>query len=155
MVHLDEPADLVITSGGGYPLDATFYRVSKALTGARDILRKGGSIVAACECREGVGSPEFCGIIRNVDGPRAFFSHYCRPENLVLDQWCAQNICQAIDHAGALYVYSPGLSSGELDRTGAVKIEDLQGTIDTLLGTHPRVVALPEGPYVVGRVEGS
>jgi len=152
IADLDEPADLVITSGGGYPLDATFYQVSKALICAMDILRKGGTIVVACECREGLGSPEFCGIMRTVSSPEAFFSHYSDPENLVIDQWCAQNIYQAIDHAGKVYIYSPGLSHEDLEKTGAVKTEDVQDTVNALLESHAHPVVIPDGPYVVGRV---
>ena len=52
--RVDEQVDMVITSGGGYPLDSTFYQISKAMIAARDILKKGGTIVVACECREGL-----------------------------------------------------------------------------------------------------
>ncbi|MCF8062579.1 MAG: nickel-dependent lactate racemase [Deltaproteobacteria bacterium] len=152
VVDLDGPADLVITSGGGYPLDATFYQVSKALICAMDILREGGTVVVACECRDGLGSPEFCGIMRTVSSPEAFFSHYSDPANLVLDQWCAQNIYQALDHAGQVYVYSPGLSHEDLAKTGAVKTEDVQQTVQSLLEGRSRPVVIPDGPYVVGRI---
>jgi nickel-dependent lactate racemase len=80
------PADMVITSGGGYPLDATFYQVSKALICAKTILKHGGTIVVGCECREGLGGKEFSGIIRSICSPQEFFEGYCRPENLVIDQ---------------------------------------------------------------------
>ena len=153
VVTLDRPVDMVITSGGGYPLDATFYQVSKALICAKDILRKGGTIVVACECREGLGSPEFCGIIHSVCSPQEFFEGYCEPENIVIDQWCAQNIYQALDHAGKIYIYSPGLSYDDLKNTGAVKIENPQQTVNELLKTHPNAVVVPDGPYVVGMVK--
>ena len=39
IVHLDEPADLVITTGGGYPLDATLYQSTKGLLAAKEIVR--------------------------------------------------------------------------------------------------------------------
>lgn len=152
VVKLDDPVDMVITSGGGYPLDATFYQVSKALICAKDILKPGGTIVVVCECREGLGSPEFCGIIRSVCGPQEFFKGYCDPRNFVLDQWCAQNVYQALDHAGEVYIYSPGLSHEDLKNTRAMKVEDLQGTVDGLLKTDKIVVAVPDGPYVVGMI---
>ena len=151
-VQLDQEVDMVITSGGGYPLDATFYQISKALICAKDILKKGGTILVACECREGLGSPEFCGILRSVCTPQEFFEGYCDPKTFVIDQWCAQNIYQALDHAGNVYVYSPGLAHEDLEKMGAIKIGDLQETVNRLLKTHTSVVAVPEGPYVVGMV---
>ena len=57
VIKLDRGMDLVITSGGGFPLDATFYQISKALICAMDILKRGGDIIVACECREGLGQP--------------------------------------------------------------------------------------------------
>lgn len=154
VVELDEPVDMVVTSGGGFPLDATLYQVSKAMIVARDILRKGGTIVVACECREGLGSPEFCGIIRSVCSPREFFEGYSDPKDLVIDQWCAQNIYQTLDHAGKVFVYSPGLSHEDLKNTGIVKIDDVQETVNKLLGSHPRTAVVPDGPYVVGLLRG-
>jgi nickel-dependent lactate racemase len=152
LVELKERVDLVITSGGGYPLDATFYQISKALICARDILVKGGAIVVACECREGLGSSEFCGILGAVCSPQEFFSRYCDPKDFVIDQWCAQNIYQVLDHAGEVYVYSSGLSYEDLKNTGATKVKDLQATVERLLKTHSCVAAVPDGPYVVGKI---
>lgn len=152
-VTLDSPADLVITSGGGYPLDATFYQMSKPLVGAKDILKKGGTILLACECQEGLGNPEFCGILRSVCSPQEFFEGYCDPENFVIDQWCAQNVYQVIDYAGKVYVYSPGLSREDLEKMGAIKVENIQDTVHDLLSSHEDVVVVPDGPYVVGMIK--
>ena len=126
-VPLDKPVDMVITSGGGYPLDATFYQISKALICAKDILKKGGTIVVVSECREGLGSPEFCDIMRSVRSPGDFFEIYSDPKNFVKDQWCAQNIYQALDHAGKVYVYSHGLTRDDLDMVGAVEDRECSG----------------------------
>jgi nickel-dependent lactate racemase len=152
-VPVDGLMDLVITSGGGYPLDATFYQISKALIAAKNILKRGGTIVVACECREGLGSIEFCGIMRAVCSPREFFEGYCDPGNFVIDQWCAQNIYQVLDYAGKVYVYSPGLSYEDLMKMGAIKIEDIQSTVTRLLDSHERAAAVPDGPYVIGMVK--
>lgn len=149
-VQVGERVDMVITSGGGYPLDATFYQISKGMTAARDMLKKGGTIVVACECREGLGSAEFCGIMTSVCSAQEFFDGYCDPKNFVIDQWCAQSIYQALNYADQVYIYSPGLSQADLKRTGATKIENVQETVDRLLQSHANVVAVPDGPYVVG-----
>jgi hypothetical protein len=71
----------------------------------------------------------------------------------MIDQWCAQSIHQALDHAGKVFVYSPGLSQGDLDKVGATKIENLQGTVNDLLAGHFEVAAAPDGPYVVGMIK--
>ena len=153
VVELEQPADLVITSGGGYPLDSNFYQISKGLTCAKDILRPGGTVIVACECREGLGSEDFCSIMRSVNAPEEFFDYYSQPENFVKDQWCAQNIYQALDHAGAVYVCSQGLSAEDVERMGAVKTDDVQGLIDRLAPEMDSIVGSPAGPYVVGMIK--
>jgi nickel-dependent lactate racemase len=150
VVRLPQRVDLVVTSGGGYPLDATFYQMSKALVGAMDILKKGGAIVLACECSEGLGNPEFCGIMRSVCSYQEFVDGYCDPKDFIIDQWCAQNIFNVLDFAGKVYVFSPGLSREDMEHMGVVKIDDVQETVDRLLKDHVEAAVIPEGPYVVG-----
>lgn len=152
VAKLDEKVDLVITSAGGYPLDATFYQVSKCLISARDILVEKGTILVTCGCQEGLGSEEFCTIMRSNPTPEHFNKHHGNPDNFVIDQWCAQNIYQALGHAGKIFIYSPGLSGEDVDRFQGIKIENVQTTIDELLETHEKVAVIPDGPYVVGKI---
>ena len=152
-VKLNQRVDMVITSGGGYPLDATFYQISKALICAKDIMNKGGAIVVACECREGIGNPEFCEIMRSGCGYQEFCEKYSDPKDFIIDQWCSQSIYQAVDHAGPIYVYSPALSSDDLKSMGMIKIDDMQETVNDLIRTCANTIVIPDGPYVVGMVE--
>jgi len=153
VIDLEDRVDMVVTSGGGFPLDATFYQISKALICARNILKRGGTIVVACECREGLGNPEFCEIMRSGCGYDGFCREYADPKDFVIDQWCSQSIFQAVDHAGPIYVYSPAMSEDDLKAMGMIPIRDLQETVDRLLPQHDQVMVVPEGPYVVGRVK--
>ncbi len=152
VASLDKKMDLIITSAGGYPLDATFYQVSKCLIAARDILKENGTIFVACGCEEGLGSEEFCTIMRSNPTPADFNSHHSNPDNFVIDQWCAQNIYQALAHAGKIFIYSPGLSEDDVARFQGIKVMDCQATVDDLLKTHKSVAVIPDGPYVVGKV---
>jgi nickel-dependent lactate racemase len=152
VAKLDEKVDLVVTSAGGYPLDATFYQASKCLISARDILEENGTILVTCGCQEGLGSEEFCTIMRSNPTPEDFNKHHGNPDNFVIDQWCAQNIYQALGHAGKVYIYSPGLSGEDVERFQGVKTEDVQATVDELLKTHRKVAVIPDGPYVVGKI---
>lgn len=150
--QMTEPVDLVVTSAGGYPLDATFYQVSKGLIAASDCLREGGSIIIACECREGLGSEEYCEMVREGRSTEDFAAHCCKPENFKIDQWCLQTTYQALAKAANVYVYSPYLDENELKAIGITKIDDVQAAVTSLLPTHPKVAISPEGPYVVGLV---
>jgi hypothetical protein len=88
-----------------------------------------------------------------VCSPQEFFEGYCDPENFVIDQWCAQNVYQVMEHAGKVYVYSPGLSEQDLEKIGAINVDNIQETVNELLSSHEKVVVIPEGPYAVGMIK--
>jgi nickel-dependent lactate racemase len=150
---LKSPADLVITSAGGYPLDATFYQVSKGLIMARNIVKPGGAIIIACECREGFGSPEYCEMIDAGHGHERFFEEMSLPDNFVIDQWCLQTTYQALAHTQNIYVYSDNLSAERLAGMGFTKIGNVQDKVNELAVPDSSLVVAPQGPYVVGLVE--
>ena len=55
-IEIDEPADIVVASCGGYPTDVDLVQAHKGLRHARRALRDGGRLVLVAECSEGVGS---------------------------------------------------------------------------------------------------
>jgi len=58
MVPVEEPYDIVITTNSGYPLDLNLYQSVKGMSCAAQIVRPGGSILIATECRNGVPESE-------------------------------------------------------------------------------------------------
>ena len=58
-IQIDQKFRTIITSAGGYPLDKTYYQTVKGMVGPLGILEKGGTLIIASECSEGMGSPEF------------------------------------------------------------------------------------------------
>lgn len=56
---LDQPADAVITTSAGYPLDLTFYQAIKGITAASHIVKRGGKILLLAACEEGRARPNF------------------------------------------------------------------------------------------------
>ena len=54
IVEVDEPYDVVVTTNTGYPLDLNLYQSGKGISAAQQITKKGGAIVIASECRDGV-----------------------------------------------------------------------------------------------------
>ena len=58
-VKIDNLADIVITSPGGYPKDIDLYQTHKAMENASLAVKKGGIIIIAGECRDGLGEESF------------------------------------------------------------------------------------------------
>lgn len=150
VVRMEKPADLVITSGGGAPMDATFYQCGKGLLGAKAICRLGGTVILVCGCALGIGSDTYAEVVGACGGPEDFACKYADPRNFVMDQWAAQSYFQALGRIGRVLVYSPALTDDQLKPFGVQKINHLQEEVDRLLLKLPRVAAIPQGPYVVG-----
>lgn len=149
VLHVGEAADLIITSGGGYPLDATFYQSTKGLIAAGEIIQPGGTILLISGCSEGLGSDSYCRIIRSAKGsPEEFRAIYCDPGNFVIDQWGAQAYFQVLERAGKILLYSPNLSQEQIDPFGITLIPNLDKTIAALCRQSRLTYVIPEGPYV-------
>jgi len=58
-VKIDNLADIVITSPGGYPKDIDLYQTHKAMENAKLAVKKGGIIIVVGECRDGLGEESF------------------------------------------------------------------------------------------------
>lgn len=57
-VSIEEKADLVIASAGGFPKDINMYQCIKTIVNARDAVKEGGTIILIIECSEGLGGNE-------------------------------------------------------------------------------------------------
>jgi len=58
-VNIDQAADIVVASCGGFPKDINLYQAQKALDGAALAVKPGGTIILLAECREGLGEETF------------------------------------------------------------------------------------------------
>ena len=69
-ISLQEKAELVFASAGGYPKDINLYQGSKALVNAVRAVKKGGTLILLSECSEGIGHPEVKEIIQDYKNNR-------------------------------------------------------------------------------------
>ena len=58
-VEIPRRADIVVVSQGGAPKDLNLYQTQKALDNAKHAVKKGGTVVLAGSCREGLGEKTF------------------------------------------------------------------------------------------------
>jgi nickel-dependent lactate racemase len=153
-----EPADVAVTSCGGYPLDATFYQCVKGIVSCLPAVRPGGEIIAFGGCSEGIGSGDYAQLMRDYAGRwRAFLDDIRRPDFFVRDQWQFQMHCRALERVGrdGLHFVTNGLGAnavGELCVTGHSG-SDVAGAVqERIAGARSAgktVAVFPEGPYCV------
>jgi len=58
-VPVEEAADIVIVSPGGYPMDIDLYQAYKGVDSVLNIVKDGGAIILVAECSQGYGNQVF------------------------------------------------------------------------------------------------
>lgn len=154
-VDLEEPADLVITSGGGYPLDATFYQAIKGVAAAAGVVRPGGTILLCAALSDGVGSPSFEKLLRESASTGDFELRLADDSFFAVDQWMVQHLCQARRRARVL-LYTDGLPLAAANELLVEAVPDPESGVQRALSNRPgaRIAVLPQGPYVLATVGG-
>lgn len=164
MAECSSEKDVVITCGGGYPLDKTLYQSGKGMCSALPIVKQGGVVVCASACSEGLGSPSFTSIMREWGGRWQEFLDWIASRDEVLhDQWGFQMHCKVLQRVGVenLRFACCGIPADELrsmsltpiverdpseDEAEAVR-RALQHEVDQ--AKNKSIAILPDGPYVV------
>ena len=133
------PADIVVTSNGGYPLDQNIYQCVKGLTAAERCVREGGVIIMCASLGDGSGGDAFYHWFKDRKDARQVLDDIAgipagdtRP-----DQWQAQILARVMLKARCIFV------SDEANR---------QTLNDMHLGWAPDVnAALNEAYGIAGR----
>jgi nickel-dependent lactate racemase len=161
------PLDLVVTCGGGYPLDQTFYQTVKGMCTALPALGPETTLLQLSHCAEGLGSRAYAELMRTWGSDwQGFLEHIAANRHETrLDQWELQVQCRVLDRIGSdrLLFATDGIPTelqSHLGLTpllgGGNAIRRAQRAIDDYLSSHPgaRVAAIPEGPYTMLRTGG-
>ena len=149
------PADIVVTTNGGYPLDQNAYQAVKGMTAAEACVKPGGVIVMLAECADGVGGDAF---YRQLADPRSVREIteelLSRPRNAtVRDQWQTQIMLRVLERARVVFVSSLAPDVVRAMRMiPAASLDEAMQIARDLTGTpRPTVTAIPDGVSVVVR----
>jgi nickel-dependent lactate racemase len=151
--EIDEPADVVITSAAGFPLDLSFYQSVKGITAAAHIAKPGARILMVAECAEGMGSAEFVHMIKTMSGDFADYLDQVRDLPVNVDRWQVEKLALA-GAQNDIYFFAPGVKKEELGHLGTRAFDNLTEALAAVLNGLPataRVALVPEGPYTFAR----
>jgi nickel-dependent lactate racemase len=149
-----EPVDIVITTSAGFPLDATFYQSIKGLTAALPIVKKGGTIILAAECQEGLGSPEFSQLVRETKDIELFMQNILREDYFIVDQWQFEEFAKVLRKVD-VYLFGEGISKADNDKMLTRAIDSVETGIEMALerhGENASIAVIPKGPYILANV---
>lgn len=155
-VELDEPADIVITSSAGHPLDMTFYQAVKGLIGVLPIVKEGGTIILAASLSEGIGSTWFSSIYDEVESLEDFMHKVTSGGEYWDEQWQVEEQARVAKKADVM-VFSEGVSDDELSRAFVTPIDSVESGLEAALSKHgagAQIAVVPDGPYVMPVLNG-
>jgi nickel-dependent lactate racemase len=152
MSAVDELFDVVITTNSGYPLDQNLYQAVKGMSAAACIVKPGGTIICAAECRDGVPADSpYARVLRERNSPAALLAMIEAPGYSVPDAWQVQ--VQALIQAKAtVLVKAGGLSPDAVRSAHFEPITDLAMAVRGALaqaGPNATLAVLPHGPQTI------
>jgi nickel-dependent lactate racemase len=146
------PFDVVVTTNSGYPLDQNLYQAVKGMSAAVKIVKDGGTIICAAECRDGIPNHGAYGeLLMERGSPRELLDMIMSPGFSCPDQWQVQIQAQ-IQLKARVLVKAGGLSEKQLRAAQFEPIEDVGAAVaDALKAAGPRATlcVLPQGPQTV------
>ena len=162
--YIEEPYDLVITNGGGYPLDQTFYQTVKGMCCALPALKKGSTVLVVSNCSEGLGSKAYGELMLKYNNDwKAFLGDIAsEADKTLLDQWQYQMQARVLEVIGLekLWFVSDGipveiqkkLSLNPVSGEGGAVVR-AQRAIDEYVAENDnaRIAVISEGPYTMIR----
>ena len=151
---LREPADAVITTAAGYPLDMTFYQAVKGVTAASHIVKPGGRILLLAECSEGTGAHEFHKMVTENPSGAAFLKKL-DAEPVEVDQWQLEKLA-LVQQNHELLFYVPGVAPSDRTSLWGPSFDTVHEAVTALIQNLPPnacIALIPEGPYVLARAD--
>lgn len=151
MQAVEKTFDVVVTTNSGYPLDLNLYQGVKGMSAAARILTTGGTIILACECREGIpsGSP-YDQLLKEGETPEEILTLLASPGFRRPEQWQAQIQCLIARRARVL-LYS-SLPESIVRGAHLEPCTDIGAAVRAELdrrGPNARVAVLPQGPLTI------
>lgn len=151
---LERPADIVITSAAGYPLDLTYYQAIKGMTAALPVVKQGGTLILAAECSEGLGNAEFRRMATSFPSPAAF-RDWILSNPVLIDQWQLEECAKAALWADVVLV-ADGIPEDDRHRLFVESAPSVEAALERGFKKHGKnagVAVIPQGPYTLVAVE--
>jgi nickel-dependent lactate racemase len=151
MQKVKAPFEIVVTTNSGFPLDLNLYQGVKGMSAAARIVQEHGTIILACECREGVpaGSP-LDELLRSAASSEEILAMLATPGFVRPEQWQAQ-IQALIQRKASVLVYS-SLPDDIVRACHLTPCRDISASVEERLrqlGPQARVAVLPQGPLTI------
>jgi lactate racemase len=149
------PADIAVSSNGGYPLDQNIYQSVKGMTAAEATCIEGGVIIMVSACNDGHGGQSFYDNLAQAKTPRELLDRIAKvPRNeTVPDQWEFQILARMLDKYTVIMVTDmcdPQMIKN-MHMEHAASFEEALKRAYEIKGSDAKVVVIPDGVSVIVR----
>ena len=145
--EIEEEADIVIATAGGYPKDINLYQSAKTMDNARYAMKKGGVAIVLLECPD-------------IQEPGDFFAWFDYPSNLEMERalrgnftiagWTALKELEC--HDKGYYIILTRRENADLARRAKLApVTSMEGALEIAYrrcsGTNPKISVMPQAAY--------
>jgi nickel-dependent lactate racemase len=150
--------DIAVTSNLGYPSDINLYQSFKGLSVAAQGVRRGGAVILAAECVDGLGLIHFQELLDERTNPQALLDMIQDKRFRHHDQWGVQVGAMVMVRTES-HLYS-SMKPKQVRRAHMIPCKDVSKTVNRLRkryrqengGAEPTILVLPYGQLAVPRV---
>lgn len=149
------PADIVISTNGGYPLDQNVYQSVKGMTAAEATCRPGGVIIMVSSCTDGHGGQELYDTFANEKDKEKIMAGFLATDrdSTIADQWESQILCRILlKYKVIMVTEAPREMIEEMQMDYAEDLAEAIGMADAYLGKeNSKITVIPDGVSVIVR----
>ncbi len=148
-----EPADIVISTNGGYPLDQDIYQSVKGMVSAESTCKPGGIIIMVSDCIHGHGGQSLYDTFACEKSLPAIMNRIMstKRNDTVPDQWEAQILCRILlKHKVIMVTQAPRQMITDMHMEYAQTLEAAIALADSHLGNSSgKITIIPDGISVI------
>ncbi len=147
------PADIAITSNGGYPLDQNIYQAVKGMSAAEATCKPGGVIIIAAACNDGHGGQAFYEWFTKYGSARTVMTKILTipRDSTIADQWEAQILARILMNYTVIMV-TDQCDHAMLKDFGIMPVstmEEAQALAEDIAGKDAKYTVVPDGVSVI------
>lgn len=148
------PADIVLVTNGGYPLDQNVYQAVKGMTAAEATCNPGGVIIMVASCIDGHGGQSLYDTFATCKDKEAIMKRFLDTprDKTAPDQWEAQILCRILLKYKVIMVADPAkeqlITDMQMDYAESVDAA-IQMADAYLQKDDAKITVIPDGVSVI------
>jgi len=147
------PADIAITTNGGYPLDQNIYQAVKGMTAAEVTVKKDGVIIMLAKSNDGHGGEKFYRTFKDCDDIQEVMDTFMSRgrDETEADQWQSQVFIRVLQKAKVIYVSdADDQTIRDFHMVPAKNVEEALKKAEEILNNNKATVTvIPDGVSVM------